>query len=87
VTQLLDSKPNRLESQKSTKPTNANRQAEVHTSRSRNMANHGDTNDAMHVERQTAPQEPYTMRDVGVGGIIAIIGALIVFAIPILATI
>lgn len=52
------------------------------------MANHGDgVNEAMHVERQTAPQEPYTMRDVGVGTVIAIIGAVIAFGIPILATV
>jgi hypothetical protein len=52
------------------------------------MANHGDgVNEAMHVERQTAPQEPYTMRDVGVGAIVAIIGLVIVFGIPLLATV
>lgn len=51
------------------------------------MANHGNgVNEAMHVERQTAPQEPYTTRDVGVGGLIAIIGMVIVFGIPLLTT-
>lgn len=51
------------------------------------MADHGHASDATHIDRQTAPQEPYTMRDVGVGAIIAIIGAVVVFGIPILATI
>ena len=50
------------------------------------MAEHGHASDAMHVERQTAPQEPYTMRDVGVGAIVAIIGAVIVFGIPLITT-
>lgn len=50
------------------------------------MAEHGHTSDATHVDRQTAPQEPYTMRDVGVGGLIAIIGLLIVFGIPLITT-
>lgn len=50
------------------------------------MATGNGTNDAMHAERQTAPQEPYTMHDVGVGAVVAIIGMVIVFGIPILTT-
>lgn len=52
------------------------------------MENHeGRMNEAMHVERQTAPQEPYTMREVGIGAVVAIIGMIIVFGIPILTTV
>lgn len=52
------------------------------------MANHeSGMDDAMHVERQTAPQEPYTMRDVGIGAVVALIGMIIVFGIPILTTV
>lgn len=34
--------------------------------------------------RQTAPQGPYTMRDVAVGFVVLVIGALVVFGIPLL---
>ncbi|WP_185715475.1 DUF7550 family protein [Halocatena pleomorpha] len=51
------------------------------------MANHESTAiDADHIERQTAPQQPYTMRDVGVGIVVAIVGLAIVFGVPILTT-
>lgn len=46
------------------------------------MADH-ETTDAS-VERQTAPQEPYTMSDVGVGFVVALVGMAIVFGIPVL---
>jgi len=35
-------------------------------------------------ERETAPQSPYTTRDVGVGAAIAFVGMLVVFAVPLL---
>lgn len=37
-------------------------------------------------ERTTAPQSPYTMRDVGVGTAIALGGMVLVFGVPILGT-
>jgi hypothetical protein len=37
-------------------------------------------------ERKTAPQTPYTMRDVGVGAVIALVGILLVFVVPHLLT-
>jgi hypothetical protein len=37
-------------------------------------------------ERKTAPQTPYTMRDVGVGAVIALVGILLVFVVPYLLT-
>ena len=36
-------------------------------------------------ERTTAPQSPYTMRDVGVGLIVLLIGLVLVFVVPTLA--
>lgn len=33
-------------------------------------------------ERETAPQTPYTTRDVGVGAAVALVGMLVVFAVP-----
>lgn len=36
-----------------------------------------------HIERRTAPQQAYTMRDVGFGFVVAIIGMVIVFGIPV----
>lgn len=49
------------------------------------MADHESTAiDADHIERQTAPQQPYTTRDVGVGIVVAIVGVVIVFGIPLL---
>jgi hypothetical protein len=36
--------------------------------------------------RQTAPQGPYTNRQVGVGALIALVGIVVVFVIPILLT-
>lgn len=47
------------------------------------MANH-ENSDVSHIERQTAPQESYTMRDVGIGFVVAIVGMMIVFGVPIL---
>ncbi len=38
-------------------------------------------------ERTTAPQGPYTMRDVAVGAAIALAGLVVTFAIPILGTV
>ncbi|MFB6172507.1 MAG: hypothetical protein ABEJ23_08220 [Haloarculaceae archaeon] len=35
-------------------------------------------------ERQTAPQSPYTGRDVGVGFVVALVGIAITFGIPLL---
>jgi len=32
--------------------------------------------------RETAPQSPYTARDVGVGAVVALVGLLVVFAVP-----
>jgi len=37
-------------------------------------------------ERKTAPQTPYSMRDVGVGAIVAAVGILLVFVVPYLLT-
>lgn len=34
--------------------------------------------------RQTAPQGPYTMRDVAVGFVVLVIGLLVTFGIPLL---
>ncbi|MFB6170342.1 MAG: hypothetical protein ABEJ06_04260 [Haloarculaceae archaeon] len=36
----------------------------------------------IYIERQTAPQQPYTMRDVGIGFVVAIVGLAIVFGLP-----
>ncbi|WP_254537860.1 OadG family protein [Halomarina litorea] len=36
--------------------------------------------------RTTAPQSPYTNRDVGVGFVVALVGMLVVFVVPILLT-
>ena len=35
-------------------------------------------------ERRTAPQSPYTGRDVAVGAVIAVVGLLITFGVPLL---
>lgn len=35
-------------------------------------------------ERTTAPQSPYTGRDVAVGAVIALVGAALVFGVPLL---
>jgi len=35
-------------------------------------------------ERRTAPQGPYTTRDVAVGAVITAIGILVTFAVPLL---
>lgn len=40
----------------------------------------------MHRERQTAPQQPYTTREIGIGALIAAVGACVTFGIPILTT-
>jgi len=37
-------------------------------------------------ERTTAPQSPYTMRDVAVGAVIATAGLVVTFVVPILGT-
>lgn len=34
--------------------------------------------------RRTAPQSPYSGRDVGVGAVVALVGALITFGVPLL---
>lgn len=47
------------------------------------MVSH-ENNEAGHIERQTAPQAPYTTRDVGVGFVVALVGMVIVFGIPLL---
>jgi hypothetical protein len=52
---------------------------------------HGDDGDGEFepeyaTERTTAPQSPYSMRDVGVGAAIALAGLVVVFAIPVLGT-
>lgn len=36
--------------------------------------------------RQTAPQGPYTNRMVGVGALVALVGLVVVFGIPLLLT-
>ncbi|UPM43001.1 DUF7550 family protein [Halocatena salina] len=49
------------------------------------MAEHESTAiDTDHIERQTAPQQSYTMRDVGIGIVVAIVGMAIVFGVPVL---
>jgi hypothetical protein len=35
-------------------------------------------------ERHTAPQSPYSGRDVGVGAVVALVGVLITFGVPLL---
>jgi len=35
-------------------------------------------------ERRTAPQSPYAMRDVGLGTVIAVVGLLVTFGVPLL---
>jgi hypothetical protein len=37
-------------------------------------------------ERTTAPQSPYTMRDVGVGAAIALAGLVVAFGVPVLGS-
>lgn len=45
---------------------------------------HGDGFDAEYAtERETAPQGPFTTRDVGVGFVIALVGMALVFGVPI----
>lgn len=50
------------------------------------MADHADhAHDSEYAtERTTAPQSDYTSRDVGVGFLIALVGMVIVFAVPLL---
>ncbi|MFD1512378.1 DUF7550 family protein [Halomarina rubra] len=36
--------------------------------------------------RQTAPQGPYTNRMVGIGMVVALVGILVVFGLPVLLT-
>ena len=36
--------------------------------------------------RRTAPQSPYSGRDVGVGAVVALVGLLITFGVPLLLT-
>lgn len=47
------------------------------------MADH-ENSEAGHLERRTAPQGSYTMRDVGVGFVVALVGLVVVFGIPFL---
>ena len=35
-------------------------------------------------ERRTAPQSPYTTRDVAVGAVVALVGLLVTFGVPLL---
>lgn len=35
-------------------------------------------------ERRTAPQSPYSGRDAGVGAVVAVVGLLITFGVPLL---
>lgn len=42
-----------------------------------------DSHDAPATARTTAPQSDYTMRDVGVGVLVAVVGLVIAFGIPI----
>jgi hypothetical protein len=37
-------------------------------------------------ERTTAPQSPYTMRDVGVGAAITLAGLVVAFGVPVLGS-
>lgn len=46
---------------------------------------HGDTTEPSDF-RQTAPQGPYTNRMVGIGMVVALVGLLVVFGLPILLT-
>lgn len=45
---------------------------------------HGGHDSEFATERETAPQSPYTTRDVGVGAAVALVGMLVVFAVPLL---
>lgn len=38
-------------------------------------------------DRTTAPQSPYTGRQVGIGALVALVGMLIVFGVPLILTI
>jgi hypothetical protein len=52
---------------------------------------HGHEDDTSHEDggkaRSTAPQSPYTSSDVRTGAMIALVGLVVVFAIPILLTV
>lgn len=53
------------------------------------MADHADHDHHPHdseyaTERTTAPQSDYTVRDVGVGFLVALVGMVIVFVVPLL---
>lgn len=63
------------------------------------MADHADEHEEEHLEteghayahphgpeRSTAPQSPYTNREVGIGAVIALAGMILVFVVPILLT-
>ena len=43
---------------------------------------HGDHDASYATERTTAPQSDYTTRDVAVGALVAAVGMVVVFAIP-----
>lgn len=59
------------------------RQPKVQSLRSTDMADH-ENSEAGHLERRTAPQGSYTMRDVGVGFVVALVGMAVVFGVPFL---
>lgn len=40
--------------------------------------------DPPETERTTAPQSPYSMRDVAVGAVVALLGLLLTFGVPLL---
>jgi hypothetical protein len=42
------------------------------------------TENAAVAERETAPQSPYTMRDVGIGAVVTVLGLILAFVLPVL---
>lgn len=65
------------------------RHAKVGFPRTPGMADHADHDHHPHdseyaTERTTAPQSDYTVRDVGVGFLVALVGMVIVFVVPLL---
>lgn len=49
---------------------------------------HGESNEPQKEwdTRETAPQSPYSGRDVGVGAVVALVGLLVTFGIPLALT-
>jgi hypothetical protein len=45
---------------------------------------HGDSEVDPVEKRTTAPQSPYTMRDVGIGAVVTVIGVVLGFLLPVL---